>query len=66
MASHRILSATTVMESCGLWGCILAGMLAAQLAQLSVTTCGDRSSVLSDIGRVGISITMNWITTNCT
>jgi len=61
---HMALSAITVMESCGLWGCILAGILAARLAQLSVTTYG--SLILSNSGCLGTYITMNWITINFT
>ena len=50
VAGHMTLSVVTVMETCGLWGCILAGILAARLAQLSLTPC--RPIVLSDTGCV--------------
>ena len=35
MAEHHVMLAATVMESSGLWGCVLGGLLAARLAQLS-------------------------------
>ena len=35
VADRQLVSAATVVESCGLWGCLLAAVLAARLAQLS-------------------------------
>lgn len=35
VADYRLVSPATVVQSSGLWGCILAGVLAARLAQLS-------------------------------
>ena len=35
VGDHRLVSAAAVVESSGLWGCLLAGVLAARLAQLS-------------------------------
>ena len=35
VADHHLVSAAAVVESSGLWGCLLAGVLAARLAQLS-------------------------------
>ena len=64
VADHMTLSAVTIMESSGLWGCILAGILATRLAQLSHTPC--RSIALNDLVCVGTVITMNWTTISCT
>ena len=33
VADHHLVSAATVMQSYGLWSCLLAGVLAARLAQ---------------------------------
>ena len=33
VADRHLVSAATVVQSCGLWGCLLAGVLAARLAQ---------------------------------
>lgn len=35
VADRHLVSAATVVESCGLWGCLLAGVLTTRLAQLS-------------------------------
>lgn len=55
-ADHCSVSAASVVESCGLWGCLLAGMLAARLAQLSIVVITASSNIHS----VGMFTTMNW------